>query len=537
MTRVTTKAAGDRINSADVNAIINKIQTTNATNVDTDVAFPRYFHVKNYGGTNATAIRDAGTAASAAGGGTGYFSYGTYGGGSNVRMPTIAGVKIDVGAKLFVRTGATFTIGGPMEAPLSQIFSLVGTGVVAFASGVASEFRPEWWGAKGDDSTDDGTALQACITATPAGAIMALLDRTYLTTTVLTIAKPITICGVGIGGFEDAPRYTNGSRIRSTGVGIDTFVINAGARFMDFGVTFRDFALFGCTLDIPTGGVRKARYGINVTGAAGGGSRFNYYNLMIYGYATAGVFLTGGTHSHGFFGCKFWTCGNGTATTGNVIIDNANTLVFSECQSESANGSGYVLTQCVAVKISGGTIESNSLHGVNGAGGIAPHHVTIEDIDFEANNTSLAANIRDVNADGNCSYWTMRNCYFTGANVEFAINHGGGFAIIERIETNSKSIKELSPTGMISNIFGVASPIFDSGIFSIDVRVEVHGPGLDFRRGQLSVTGAANSISVAHGLAAQPRLVMVSALQAGQGKFWYSRNATNVTVNFDTQPG
>src|SRR3990167_698185 len=167
MTRVTTKAAGDRITSADVNALINKVQTTNATNVDNDVAFARYFHVKNYGGTNATAIRDAGTAASAAGGGTVYFSYGTYGSVSNVRLPTIAGVAFDVGAKLFVRTGATFTIRGPMEAPLSQVFSLVGTGVVAFGSGAVKEFYPQWWGAKGDGVTNDSPAIQAMTNAIP----------------------------------------------------------------------------------------------------------------------------------------------------------------------------------------------------------------------------------------------------------------------------------------------------------------------------------------------------------------------------------
>src|SRR3990167_3377241 len=84
MTRVTTKAAGDRITSADVNAIINKIQTTNATNVDNDVVFPRYFNVKNYGATggglvsDSTAISLALSAASSAGGGVVYFPKGRY---------------------------------------------------------------------------------------------------------------------------------------------------------------------------------------------------------------------------------------------------------------------------------------------------------------------------------------------------------------------------------------------------------------------------------------------------------------------------
>src|SRR3990167_3236250 len=181
MTRITTKAAGDLITSSDMNTILNKIQTTNATSIDNDIAFPRYFNVKNYGGTNATAITNAGTAASAAGGGTVYFSYGTYGAASNVRLPTIAGMKFDTGAKLFVRTGAPSTIRGPFDAPLSQIFSLVGTGVVAFGAGAVKEFYPQWWGAKADGVTVDTTAARNAIAAIPTtGGVLYFPAGTYM---------------------------------------------------------------------------------------------------------------------------------------------------------------------------------------------------------------------------------------------------------------------------------------------------------------------------------------------------------------------
>src|SRR3990167_7714334 len=59
MTRITTKAAGDLITSSDMNTILNKIQTTNATNVDTDVAFARVFNVKNYGAVGDASTNDA----------------------------------------------------------------------------------------------------------------------------------------------------------------------------------------------------------------------------------------------------------------------------------------------------------------------------------------------------------------------------------------------------------------------------------------------------------------------------------------------
>ena len=84
MTRIPLKTDGvDILHDTEINAIINKIQTTNATNVDWEMAFPRVFNVKNYGATgngstdDTTAIQTAMDAAGVLGGSV-YIPIGTY---------------------------------------------------------------------------------------------------------------------------------------------------------------------------------------------------------------------------------------------------------------------------------------------------------------------------------------------------------------------------------------------------------------------------------------------------------------------------
>src|SRR3990167_849540 len=93
MTRITTKAAGDLITSSDMNTLLNKIQTTNATSVDNDIAFARLFNVKNYGAVGDGVTDDAAAIQAAlnavpTGGGTVFFP-----GGSTYMVGTQLNVK------------------------------------------------------------------------------------------------------------------------------------------------------------------------------------------------------------------------------------------------------------------------------------------------------------------------------------------------------------------------------------------------------------------------------------------------------------
>lgn len=86
---------------------------------------------------------------------------GTYDITSNLTIPANICLRVERGAVFSVGDGVTFTINGPFSAGLYQVFSCAGTGKVVFGSGAVKDAFPQWWGAKGDGTTNDYTAINA----------------------------------------------------------------------------------------------------------------------------------------------------------------------------------------------------------------------------------------------------------------------------------------------------------------------------------------------------------------------------------------
>jgi hypothetical protein len=100
---------------------------------------------------------------------------------------------------LAVATGKTLTI-SRLEAGSYKIFTLTGTGAVAFTPGAVPATNPVWFGAVGDGATDNTAALQASLNATPSGGKWALpLASSWYPTDKLLIPPQIHLTGLGGG--------------------------------------------------------------------------------------------------------------------------------------------------------------------------------------------------------------------------------------------------------------------------------------------------------------------------------------------------
>jgi parallel beta-helix repeat protein len=108
----------------------------------------------------------------------------------NLILPVNVGLAMEQGAVLALAPGAIFTIHGPLQAPLAQIFS--GTGKVA--DGCLPVGYPEWWGARGDGASDDTAALQTCLLASRKTRLAA---KTYKITAGVILPAGAELAGAG----------------------------------------------------------------------------------------------------------------------------------------------------------------------------------------------------------------------------------------------------------------------------------------------------------------------------------------------------
>lgn len=154
-------------------------------------------------------------------------------------------LQIHRGAVIMVNDGYTLTLRGSINAGPYQIFSCPGTGKVAFAassypgSGSDSPFHLRWWGAKGDNVTDDTNAINQAFAQAwnsntgRANRIVGEPGDYYL------INGTITISGPCAGQNYEKPEFDGQGCTFQQGAHSDMF--NVGA----WTVHLRNFRLLG----------------------------------------------------------------------------------------------------------------------------------------------------------------------------------------------------------------------------------------------------------------------------------------------------
>lgn len=121
------------------------------------------------------------------------------------------------GGPFVVKTGITLTLNGTIDAPVANLFTLQGTGSVTIGPSTIDVY-PEWFGAKGDNSTDDTTAIQNAINSLTKGSVR-FGSKTYKVTSVLSIPRGyISLTGNGQRNTIISSTATTGDMLTLSGV-------------------------------------------------------------------------------------------------------------------------------------------------------------------------------------------------------------------------------------------------------------------------------------------------------------------------------
>jgi hypothetical protein len=123
---------------------------------------------------------------------------------ANYSVPSNVTLRVTGSGLLRIATGTTLTVQGAFDAPIAKVFAPADlTARVEFAAGAERDIHPEWWGAKGNGSTDDYAALYAALDSlSPSGGSVRLQPRTYMTSGTLPINSRVHLRGAGVERTE-----------------------------------------------------------------------------------------------------------------------------------------------------------------------------------------------------------------------------------------------------------------------------------------------------------------------------------------------
>jgi len=292
----------------------------------------------------------------------------------NINIPSNIDLLFDPPGKLDIETGYTVTIGKMSNLQLYQIFD--GLGSVSFSSGAVKAVYPEWFGAIGDASTDDSTAIQSAFNSITSGEVSLTniygIGEPSWTGLAVTSKSNILVNGNNfIGGFKVlyAPTQTLGSVIVSILFTSCTNLTVSGINLNGNSIGATGIGLSSCINCRIKGNTITATGGMAGVFSLNGNNNQYTYNKVYSTYSTSRGLWIGNVVSSGLEYDAF--------ITNNFVYDCGGTGIVASCVrgiisnniSNSNGGSGIILSangsyRATEVIVADNICNENNFHGI-----------------------------------------------------------------------------------------------------------------------------------------------------------------------------
>lgn len=272
------------------------------------------------------------------------------------------------------------------------------------ASGTAS-ITPTTFGAVGDGTHDDTSAIQAAIDAAPSGGIIELPPGRFKITAPLVITRPLTIQGAGAGSTNtDIFGSVGWASVLETGTVLESTQTSGSViSFVPaptYPLNLRDLVIKGL------GDATRTTVGVTLDA-----NRSEWHNVILLNLYR-GLSTSGEADDNSF--TNLWVCGCDIGVSLNGTVTNQNTfyqLNGSACNTGVSIGTGGGVKNAFY----GGVLQGNKVWGIDIAVG---EENSFYDFYLE-NAAASGGGIRVVSGDGNVF---LRTHLSAGDNVLFSSN-------------------------------------------------------------------------------------------------------------------
>ena len=234
-----------------------------------------------------------------------------------------------------IATTKTLTISVPFEVGLCQVFDCMGTGKVVFKSGATERIPVQWFGALGDNATDDSAGINAAATSAAASGTGSLRPILYFPTSIGYHTESAVTVGAGVDVIMEGPiRYTGDGTALIIGAS-DAYNVNGNFKLNVIRATQSAWAegsvgikMYNCyTSKIEITEASQFQEGIQFIGDAYG-FVYNEVTLLSIRDNKIGIKLTNGVETgwaneNNFYGGRF------TSSAGTNLTVSRNAIVIT----------------------------------------------------------------------------------------------------------------------------------------------------------------------------------------------------------------